>query len=166
MTAEAAKIQGIYRYPVKGLTPEPLPRTRLAVAETVPGDRLYAEDARISAVVAGGIPADLRKFRGGALVPQFLGEKWSRDSVVFREASPAAYVAAGAPPVFLYHGTSDRLVPLDQSVDYQKALQAAGVVNELYLMRGLGHVTAYFFDGETTRLGADFLGRHLRGDGG
>ena len=131
-----------------------------------PGDRLYAEDAGVSAVVAGGIPADLRKFRGGALVPQFLGEKWSRDSVVFREASPAAYVTAGASPVFLYHGTSDRLVPLDQSVDYQKALQAAGVVNELYLMRGLGHVTAYFFDGETTRLGADFLDRHLRGEGG
>src|SRR5882757_9795524 len=37
-----AKIQAIYRYPVKGLTPEPLPRTRLAAGATVPGDRLYA----------------------------------------------------------------------------------------------------------------------------
>jgi MOSC domain-containing protein len=41
MTA-AAKIQSIYRYPVKGLSPEPLQRTRLEVGETVPGDRLYA----------------------------------------------------------------------------------------------------------------------------
>jgi uncharacterized protein len=38
----AAKIQAIYRYPVKGLSPEPLPQTWLAVGETLPGDRLYA----------------------------------------------------------------------------------------------------------------------------
>ena len=38
----AAKIQAIYRYPVKGLSPEPLPQTRLAVGETLPGDRMYA----------------------------------------------------------------------------------------------------------------------------
>jgi uncharacterized protein YcbX len=37
-----AKIQAIYRYPVKGLTPEPLARAQLAVGHTVPGDRLYA----------------------------------------------------------------------------------------------------------------------------
>jgi uncharacterized protein YcbX len=42
MAGADAKIQSIYRYPVKGLTPEPLPRTRLTVGETVPGDRLYA----------------------------------------------------------------------------------------------------------------------------
>jgi uncharacterized protein YcbX len=37
-----AKIQAIYRYPVKGLSPEPLARTALAPGQTVPGDRLYA----------------------------------------------------------------------------------------------------------------------------
>src|SRR5580693_6719754 len=41
MTA-AARIRAIYRYPVKGLSPEPLQRARLAVGETLPGDRLYA----------------------------------------------------------------------------------------------------------------------------
>jgi uncharacterized protein YcbX len=41
MTA-AAKIQAIYRYPVKGLSPEPMQRARLEVGETLPGDRLYA----------------------------------------------------------------------------------------------------------------------------
>jgi uncharacterized protein len=38
----AAKIKAIYRYPVKGLSPEPMPQTWLAVGETLPGDRLYA----------------------------------------------------------------------------------------------------------------------------
>jgi hypothetical protein len=37
-----ANIQSIYRYPVKGLTPEPLARTLLTPAQTIPGDRLYA----------------------------------------------------------------------------------------------------------------------------
>jgi uncharacterized protein YcbX len=37
-----AAIRSIYRYPVKGLTPEPLQRVTLAPGQTVPGDRLYA----------------------------------------------------------------------------------------------------------------------------
>ena len=35
-------IQSIYRYPVKGLSPQALPRVRLATGETLPCDRLYA----------------------------------------------------------------------------------------------------------------------------
>ncbi len=42
MPSPSATIQAIYRYPVKGLSPEPLGRTRLSQGETVPGDRLYA----------------------------------------------------------------------------------------------------------------------------
>jgi uncharacterized protein YcbX len=37
-----AKIQGIYRYPVKGLSAEPLSRTELSVGRTLPCDRIYA----------------------------------------------------------------------------------------------------------------------------
>jgi uncharacterized protein YcbX len=42
MTGANAKIHAIYRYPVKGLSPEPLARTQLQVMETLPADRLYA----------------------------------------------------------------------------------------------------------------------------
>jgi hypothetical protein len=42
MSAEIPSIHAIYRYPVKGLSPEPLTRTKLAVGETLPADRLYA----------------------------------------------------------------------------------------------------------------------------
>jgi len=42
MTGQPAKIHAIHRYPVKGLTPEPLPETMLAVRQTVPFDRMYA----------------------------------------------------------------------------------------------------------------------------
>jgi hypothetical protein len=36
------KIQGLYRYPIKGLGPEPLNRIALTPGQTIPGDRLYA----------------------------------------------------------------------------------------------------------------------------
>lgn len=42
MGLENPKIHAIYRYPVKGLSPEPLERAELAVHETLAGDRLYA----------------------------------------------------------------------------------------------------------------------------
>ena len=127
-----------------------------------PGDRLYREDARVSVVIAGGIPSDLRKFHGGTIVPKFLGETWSEQSVAFRESSPAAYVSAGDPPVFLYHGSWDTLVPFDQATDYKAALDAAGVPNELYVLRGLGHILTFLMDGAAVQRGADFLDRHLR----
>lgn len=40
--AEQPAIQSIYRYPVKGLSPQPLARALLSPGETVPADRLYA----------------------------------------------------------------------------------------------------------------------------
>ncbi|HEY6859314.1 MAG TPA: MOSC N-terminal beta barrel domain-containing protein [Pseudolabrys sp.] len=42
MTCRPATIQAIYRYPVKGLSPQSLERTRLSAGQTIPGDRLYA----------------------------------------------------------------------------------------------------------------------------
>jgi len=42
MANQPAQIQAIYRYPVKGLTPQPLERTLLSAGTTLPADRLYA----------------------------------------------------------------------------------------------------------------------------
>ena len=42
MTSEPASLHAIYRYPVKGLSPQPMERTRLAVGQTIPADRFYA----------------------------------------------------------------------------------------------------------------------------
>lgn len=131
-------------------------------ASLSPGDRLYAEDARLQAVVGGGTPTDLRKADGGGSVARFLGERWRADSPVYAEASPAAHVSADDPPVFLYHGTFDTLVPVDQATDYQLALEQAGVPNELVLLRGLGHATTARFSEDVAQQALDFLDRHLR----
>ena len=39
---DRATVESIFRYPVKGLSPEPLARTRLAKGQTLPADRRYA----------------------------------------------------------------------------------------------------------------------------
>jgi uncharacterized protein YcbX len=51
-----AQIAGIYRYPVKGLSPEPLPSVALATGQTLPADRRYA----IENGPSGFDPADPR----------------------------------------------------------------------------------------------------------
>ncbi|HXB77890.1 MAG TPA: MOSC domain-containing protein [Bradyrhizobium sp.] len=42
MSLSPAQVTSLYRYPVKGLSPEPLPRVALEVGETLPSDRRYA----------------------------------------------------------------------------------------------------------------------------
>ena len=39
---DQARIDAIYRYPVKGLSPQRLARVALAAGQTLPADRLYA----------------------------------------------------------------------------------------------------------------------------
>ena len=53
---QPAQIAGLYRYPVKGLSPEPLPHVALAVGQTLPADRRYA----IENGPSGFDPADPR----------------------------------------------------------------------------------------------------------
>jgi uncharacterized protein YcbX len=57
-----ATIQAIYRYPVKGLSAQALPRVHLSVRSTLPGDRLYAIENGPSGFDAGA-PAYLPKQR-------------------------------------------------------------------------------------------------------
>src|ERR1700757_2516139 len=42
ITTQPAEIISLYRYPVKGLTPEPLENVALSPGQTLPADRRYA----------------------------------------------------------------------------------------------------------------------------
>jgi uncharacterized protein len=42
MSPSSARVTAIYRYPVKGLSPEPISRVPLSVGATLPADRIYA----------------------------------------------------------------------------------------------------------------------------
>lgn len=132
------------------------------LAALSPGDALYQSDTKIQALVAGGSPVDLRKFQDGYLVPRFLGVTYPQNPQRFADASPAVFISKDDPPVFLYHGAWDNLVPLDQSTDYKADLDKAGIATELFLIGGHGHISAFFFDDEAVQAGLEFLDRHLR----
>lgn len=117
---------------------------------------------RVRAVVAGGLPADLTKYQGGRLIPNFMGSPREDRLADYLRASPVTHVSAGDPPVFLYHGSLDDLVPLDRATDYKARLDQAGVANELFILRGHGHFSTFFADGEAVQAAIAFLDRHLR----
>jgi len=114
---------------------------------------------RLRAVVAGGIPADLRKYSNSPVVERFMGG--TRDDMPERyaEASPQYHVSADDPAVFLYHGKLDFLVKQDQPRDYYDALIAAGVDAELFLQGFRGHMTMFLFGGAAEARAMDFLDR-------
>ncbi len=56
-----------------------------------------------------------------------------------RAASPLYQADAQTPPTLLLHGTADEIVPLDQSVRFQKRLRELGVRAELIPGEGGGH---------------------------
>lgn len=114
----------------------------------------------IRAVVAGGIPSDLRKYNASPLVMGFMGGDNHEMPERYADASPAFHISSDDPPVFLYHGKFDFLVTEDQAVDYFVALRAAGVYAELYLHRWLGHSTLFLFGGSAEDKAIEFLERN------
>ncbi len=120
------------------------------------GDR-----TRLAAVVAGGTPTDLFKFDDGKLVVQFLGGTRAEVPEQYRLASPARQIQSTPPPFFLFHGTWDRLVPVDHATDFYQALRAQGGEAELFLQHGRGHFLSFLTRGSAIEAGLDFLKRQV-----
>lgn len=114
---------------------------------------------RPDAVVAGGVPSDLRKFNDGRRLLQLMGDKQSRMQEQYHQASPVTHIHGDAPPFFFFHGTLDQLVPFDHSEDFHLALQEAGIESELYRVRLRGHLLSFVFSGGATSAASEFLHR-------
>ncbi|WP_022974876.1 alpha/beta hydrolase [Nevskia ramosa] len=135
----------------------------LAVLEAglSPGDQYFDPEARVQAVVGVGTPTDFRDGGGGnKSLAAFLGERWSKGSKVFIDASPIAHVSADDPPVFLIHGDADTTVPPEQATVYRDALTAAGVPNTLVLVPKAGHALGAAGK-DALSSGMDFLAQRL-----
>jgi len=68
----------------------------------------------------------------------WLGDQPNADEIAKR-VSPISYVNKNNPPIITIHGDKDALVPYQQSVRLHKALDAAGVINQLLTVPGAGH---------------------------
>lgn len=116
---------------------------------------------RLGAVIAGGTPADLRKWPNSPLVRAFIGQSRDAAPELWADASPVLQVSADSAPHFLYHGRLDTLVQFDQAVDLEAALRKAGVPVQLHVLPLYGHILAALLAGEASERAIDFLDQHL-----
>ena len=79
-------------------------------------------------------------------------------------ADPATYAGAAMCPVYVQHGTHDRLVPYEQSVEFVQALRDAGLGERVSFdpIPGADHEDKLFFTDEHLDRGRAFLERTMK----
>ena len=77
-------------------------------------------------------------------IANFLGASYEEDPELWVTASPITHVGTESAPFLFLHGTRDKLIPYQQSVDMMNALTAAGVSAEIFTAKGAGHT--FFID--------------------
>lgn len=89
---------------------------------------------RIKAVVDIYGPVDLTTdyAQSQGLVTGFIGHSYEEKPELYLEASPIQYLNKNCPPTLILHGTSDNLVPYDQSDTLKARLDRLGVPCEYY----------------------------------
>lgn len=115
----------------------------------------------VKAIVAGGAPSDLRFWPDGKLTGLLLGGPVKGNEELYRKASPVTHVKKGSPPVFIYHGTSDDLVPTEHPKAFIAALEAKGVPHETYWIKGRSHIFAHLFSAAAIPKAIAFLDNNL-----
>lgn len=116
----------------------------------------------VKAIVAGAGPMDLTLYQDEPLVPTYLGAVGREIPAKFRAASPVHRFHPDCPPVFLYHGTADKLVPPVHSVSMLAVCRKSGVPCELYLVSGKGHIATFLMGNTAVARAMDFLDEILR----
>ena len=84
--------------------------------------------------------ADRNKYNNSArLVAEFLGGTYDEIPDIYKLASPVSHVDSTDPPFLLFHSTGDKVVPYEQSVEFKKVLEKAGVPVEMSITVGNKH---------------------------
>lgn len=73
------------------------------------------------------------------LAETIFGMKPADVGPVMAAASPLTHLDAGDAPVFTFHGTADRVVPLSQSIALHAKLKELGIAHEFIQIKDTGH---------------------------
>lgn len=101
------------------------------------------------AVDPGGCPGEpVRHSPADSAESRFLGGAIPDVPDLVRAAAPASYLDGGAagevPPFYLAHGDRDCIVPFAQTVEFGRALAAAGAPVTVDIVAGAGHAVPEF----------------------
>ena len=119
------------------------------------------QEDRVRAIVSGGSPFDLAFYRGGNLIPTYLGGTQAEVPWLFYDASPVNHVRRDSPPIFIFHGAKDSIVPPAHAVRMRQEYLRKGAKSELH-WREHGHVNTFLFPGPVIDQAIDFLDREMK----
>ena len=77
-------------------------------------------------------------------------------------ASPVTYLTKDDPPILIFHGDEDHVVPLSQSEHIHKLYQEMGLESSLHVIEGAGHGGPQFSDATRYELVKQFFARHIK----
>ena len=127
--------------------------------------------SKVSCVINFCGPANFHTFAGkgsiinveapGTAITKLLGGPLSKHGAAATACSPVTHITKNDPPFLHIHGTKDTLVPYDQALEFDAALEKAGVPSTLLTGNGGPHV---FFSKELGEHMKTFLAKHLLGD--
>lgn len=87
-----------------------------------------------------------------------MGFAFKGNEEAFKALNATTYIDPTDPPVIIFHGTADNVVPHCQGVHFYELLDKAGVDTELYLVDGGGHGMG-MYAAENLKKMTDFLDR-------
>jgi len=96
----------------------------------------------VQAIVALYPPTDMAWM--GKDRTNLFGEASRSDPSISRAASPLFIATKSFPPTLLYHGTADKLVPIEQSTLLDARLAELGVPHQLKVVEGAPHTFKIF----------------------
>jgi len=125
------------------------------------------QSSRVQAVVSFFGPTDFstrdwpRDLETEVIVP-FLGGTIADQPENYARASPISYATKDAPPFLFFHGTDDRLVPIDQSRRLAEKLSKLGVPVQMVALEGEGHGFSDGNNQKSMQRMLDFLAERLQ----
>jgi enterochelin esterase family protein len=87
-----------------------------------------------------------------------MGFEFKGNEEAFKALNATTYIDRNDPPVIIFHGTADNVVPTCQGVHFYELLDKAGVDSELYIVEGGGHGMG-MYAAENLQKMVDFLDR-------
>jgi acetyl esterase/lipase len=95
---------------------------------------------------------------------RYLGGRVTEIPEKAREANPTTYVHGGMPPILIQHGTRDCSVPVQQSIEFARAIEGRVGADrvELDIFEGAVHADPAFESDKNMARVFGFLDRHLR----
>jgi acetyl esterase/lipase len=100
--------------------------------------------SQVQAVVNYFGPTDLAQMYGynkqvDRLLNTLVGGTPQERAEQYKAASPVTYVSKDVCPILTIHGTVDKLVPVEQAVEFDAAMKKAGATSQLMILEGQGH---------------------------